>query len=135
MAGPVVYVSTWRIKEGRFEDYRRFHAELMKLIQDNEPRVVAFHLFANEDATEITGLHMYADTTAVESHMEMLAEKMGLLPGDLTKVFEFLEPVRIDVLGVPGERAMEMDKGLIESGVAYIQKPRHVDGFTRSTAV
>src|SRR5437762_10662247 len=35
---PIVYVSTWRIKEGKLEDYRRFYAELVR-IRSEERRV------------------------------------------------------------------------------------------------
>jgi hypothetical protein len=84
---PVAYVSTWRIKEGNFEDFRRFHAELVKIVDEDEPRVIAFLAFANEDGTEMTNIHVFAETATVDSHMEVLAEKMGLLGDDLTAAF------------------------------------------------
>jgi hypothetical protein len=70
----------------------------------------------------------------MDDHMQVLAEKMGVLADGLTKVYQFLEPVRIEVYGYPGDRAMEMDKPLVEAGVQYTFKPRHVGGFTRSSA-
>ena len=134
MAQPVIYVSTWRIMEGKFQEYQRFYAELLKVVEENEPRLIAVHLFANEDGTEITVIHLHPDTAAVDDHMQVLAEKMGLLADDLTEALRFLEPVRIEVYGTPGDRAMEMDKPLMEAGVPFTFKPRHVGGFTRSSA-
>jgi hypothetical protein len=52
----------------------------------------------------------------MDDHMQVLAEKMGVLADGLTKVYQFLEPVRIEVYGDPGDRAMEMDKPLVEAG-------------------
>jgi hypothetical protein len=48
--------------------------------------------------------------------------------------FRFLEPVHVEVYGTPGNRAMEMDKPLMDSGVPYTFKPRHVGGYTRASA-
>jgi hypothetical protein len=134
MTAPVVYVSTYRIKEGKFETYRRFHAELLRVVEENEPRVIAFYLFANEAGTEVTHVHVYPDTIAMDHHMQVLADKMGAVPGDLGAAFRLLEPVRIEVFGNPGDRATAMDKLLIEAGAPYILKPRYVDGFARAPA-
>ncbi len=134
MGEPVIYVSTWRIKEGKFEEYRKFYAELLKVIQESEPRIIAFHQFANEDGTEITSILVHPDTASMDYHMQVLAEKMGLVADDISEVMQFLEPVRIEVYGNPGDRAMEMDKPMVEAGVPFTFKPRHMDGFTRSSA-
>ncbi|MGH2392782.1 MAG: hypothetical protein ACRDGH_04695 [Candidatus Limnocylindria bacterium] len=134
MAQPVIYVATLRIKEGKFEEYQRFYAENLKLIEENEPRMNAFHAFANEGGTEVTIIQVHPDTASMDDHMQVLAEKMGVLADDLTRVYQFLEPVSIQVYGNPGDRAMEMDKPLVDAGVHYTFKPRHVGGFTRSLA-
>jgi hypothetical protein len=43
-----------------------------------------------------------------------------------------MEPVRTEVFGAPGDRAMEMDKQLIDAGVPFTFKPRLIGGFTRA---
>lgn len=132
MATPVAYVSTYRIKEGNFETYRRFNAKLLRVVEASEPRVVAFYLFANEAGTEVTNVHVYPDTAAMDHHMQVLAEYMDAVGNDLSAVLELLEPVRIEVFGNPGDRAMAMDKRLIDAGAPYISKPRYVDGFAHA---
>jgi hypothetical protein len=52
MTEPVVYVSTWKIKEGKFDAYARFHERLANTVRDLEPRVAAFLAFANDDGTD-----------------------------------------------------------------------------------
>jgi hypothetical protein len=126
-----VYVSTWRIKEGKLEDYRRFHSELAKVVEENEPRVAAFVAFASDDLTEITSVHVYPDAATLDRHMDVLGEKMKLLPEDLTKVMQLLEPVGIQVFGAPTGSAAQMDKGLAESGVPFTVKRRYLGGFVR----
>jgi hypothetical protein len=132
VAEPVVYVSTWRIKEGRFEDYRRFFAKQLQIIDENEPRIVAFLAFANEDGTEMTHVHVYPDVPTLDEHMTVLADKMGLLADDLSAVFRYLEPVRTEVFGTPPQRAREMDDEIVRTGVPFTFKPRFVGGFTRT---
>ena len=131
MAEPVVYVSTWRIKPGAFDDYARFHAELVRIVRDNEPRVVAFLAFANDDRTELTNIHVYPDAATLDNHMAVLQAQMQLLPGDLTAVTANLEPVRITVLGSPSGAAAEMDDNLQQTGVPFDVKARYLGGFTR----
>jgi hypothetical protein len=132
---PVIYVSTFRLKEGKFEQYQRFFAELLKVVEDNNPQLIALHAFANEDGTEMTSVNVHPDAASMEYHMQVLAEKMGLLADDLTEVFQFMEPVRIEVYGTPGERATEMDKPLMEQqGVPFIFKSHYIGGFTRPSA-
>ena len=131
MDDPVVYVSTWRIREGKFEDYRRFYAELVKIVDANEPGVPAFLAYANDDATEITNVHVYPDRATLDRHMAVLGEQMGLLPTDLTAVMEYFEPVQVQVFGTPAGQAAEMDQRLLDSGVPFASKRQYLGGFTR----
>jgi quinol monooxygenase YgiN len=134
MSDPIVYVSTWRLRPDKVEAYRRFYAELVRVIDANEPQVAAFLAFANEDQTEVTNVHVYPDAETLDRHMQVLGEQMGLMPDDLTSVMEFLEPVRVAVLGRPAGPAAAMDQGLMTSGVPFDTKGTFVGGFTRVPA-
>jgi len=63
--------------------------------------------------------------------MAVLGQKMGLLPGDLTAVMQHMDPISVQIYGVPGGKAAEMDKGMMDSGVPFTGKPRYLGGFTR----
>jgi quinol monooxygenase YgiN len=131
MSEPIVYVSTWRIKPGRFEEYRRFYAALVEAVETNEPAVSAFLAFGSDDGSEITNVHVYADQVVLDRHMQVLGEQMGVLPGDLGEGMDALEPVQVQVLGRPSGSAAEMDRGLADSGVPFVTKTRFLGGFTR----
>jgi len=131
MSDPVVYLSTWRIKEGKFRDYQRFYAQLVKIVDENEPGVSAFLAFTNDDQTELTNVHVFPDSATLDRHMAVIGEKMGLLPGDLTAVMQHMEPVGVQVYGVPSGKAAELDKGMMDSGVPFTGMPRYLGGFTR----
>jgi hypothetical protein len=131
MDKPLVYVSTWRIRPGRFEDYRRFYDRLWRMVESNEPDVVAFLAFANDDLTEITNVHVFPDQATLDRHMRVLGDQMKLLPDDLTMVTQFMEPVGIQVYGRPTGAASEMDQGLRDSGVPFTDRALYLGGFTR----
>jgi hypothetical protein len=91
----------------------------------------AFLAFANDDGTEVTGIHVFPDADALDRHMGVLAEQMGVLAEDLGVVTDLLGPARIDVYGTRPERALEMDRPLAQSGLPFTVKTRFVGGFTR----
>jgi hypothetical protein len=127
---PVVYLSTWRIKDGKFPEYRRFYSELLAAIREPDRDVVAFYAFANADGTEITNVHVFPDQATLDRHMGVIGEQMGLLPGELTSVMELMEPLGIQVYGTPEGQAAAMDRSLKESGVPFTGKERYLGGFS-----
>lgn len=135
MDEPVVYVSSWRIKEGRFEDYQRFYDQLWKTLDREEPDVVAFLAYANEEQTEIVNVHVYPDLATLDRHMQVLGQRMKLFPDDLTAVMQFMEPLGVQVLGRPSGPAAEMDRGLRDADVPFTDRPRYVGGFIRGGRV
>jgi hypothetical protein len=128
----VVYLSTWRIKDGKFPEYRRFYAELLKRISGPDRDVVAFYAFGNADGTEITNVHVFPDAPTLDRHMAVIREQMRLIPGDLSAVPEFMEPLGVQVYGTPGGAAAAMDQGMKDSGVPFVGKERFLGGFSRA---
>jgi len=131
MTEPVVYVSTWKVKEGKFDAYARLHERLANTVRELEPRVATFVAFANDAGTEVTGIHVFADADALERHMGVLADQMGVLADDMGVVTDLLAPGHIDVYGTRPERALAMDRPLEDSGLPFTVKTRFVGGFTR----
>jgi hypothetical protein len=127
---PIVYVSTWKIKDGRIEDYRRFYARMVDAIRTDDQGVLAFYAFGNEDGTEITNVHVFPERTTLERHMAVIAEQMGLLPEDLSAVSAFMEPIGVQVYGMPSAMAAAMDQGLIDAGVPFTGKRNYLGGFS-----
>ena len=130
MGEPIVYLSSWRIREGRFEDYRRFYARMVDALRADDRGVLAFYAFGNEDGTEITNVHVFPEETTLERHMAVIAEQMGLLPEDLTAMSAFMEPVGVQVYGMPSSTAAAMDQSLIDAGVPFTGKRNYLGGFS-----
>jgi hypothetical protein len=130
LVDPIVYVSTWRIKEGKFPEYQRFYAKLLRAIRDRDPDVIAFYAFANAGRTEITNVHVFPDAPALERHMAVIGEQMALFPGELGPVMDLMDPLSVQVFGTPKGQAASMDQGMRDAGVPFTSKGRYLGGFS-----
>ena len=134
MFKPLIYLSTWKIKEGRLEDYKRFVKQLMELIETKEPQLIAFNVYFNEDETEMTGIQVHPDAASMDFHMQVLAKVIGEdMVGWIDRA-DFLEPKHIEIYGSPSAKLLEADQPLVDAGILRSVKPTHFAGFTRPTA-
>ena len=53
MSGPFIFIATNRLKEGKLEEERERVSGLVDFIQENEPRLLAFNEYANEEGTTL----------------------------------------------------------------------------------
>lgn len=127
---PVVYVSTWRMKEGKFPAYQHFYLKLLEAIRDRDREVIAFYAFANADSSEITNVHVYPDANSLDRHMAVIGEQMALYPGNLEPVTDLMDPLDVQVYGTPEGQAAAMDKSMKDAGVPFTGKGRYLGGFS-----
>jgi secreted PhoX family phosphatase len=76
MAGPFIFISQSRIKEGRLDDFKRGLREMAEFVEANEPRVIAFEAYLNDDDTEVTGVQIHPDADSMAFHMQVAFEKI-----------------------------------------------------------
>ncbi|MCK4901594.1 MAG: hypothetical protein KAS38_22615 [Anaerolineales bacterium] len=134
MSEPLIYISTWRIKEGKLEDYKQFTKEFLEIIKAKEPQLIAIHLFLNEDGTEVTSIQIHPDAASMDTHMQVVEQVLGEEMDEWVERADFVEPKHIEIYGMPSAGLLEADQPLVESGIARSIKPLHIAGFTRSTA-
>jgi hypothetical protein len=75
VAGPFIFISQSRIKEGRLDDFNRALREMATFVEANEPRVIAFEAYLNDDDTEVTGVQIHPDADSMAFHMQVAFEK------------------------------------------------------------
>jgi quinol monooxygenase YgiN len=125
MAAPFIFIGTHRLKEGKLQDLRHYEQELVALVEAKEPRLIAFHVFVNEDGTQATTIQVHPDAASMEFHMQVLGQK-------ISQAYAFLERTeRIEVYGTPSDQVLEMMRQLAGSGVPLSVKADHLGGFTR----
>ena len=133
MFKPLIYISTWKIKEGRLEDYKQFAKELMEHFKTKEPQLIAFNMYFNEDETEMTSIQVHPDAASMDFHMQVLAKVIGEDMIEWMDRADFLEPKHIEIYGTPSANLLEADQPLVDAGILRSIKHLHFIGFTRST--
>jgi hypothetical protein len=134
MFKPLIYISTWKIREGRLEGYKQFAKELMEHVKTREPQLIAFNMYFNEDETEMTSIQVHPDAASMDFHLQVLAKVIGEDMIAWIDRADFLEPKHIEIYGTPSAKLLEADQPLVDTGIPQSVKPTHFAGFTRSTA-
>jgi len=134
MSKPLIFISTWKIREGRLEDYKQFAKEFMEHVKAREPQLIAFNMYFNEDETEMTSIQVHPDTASMDFHMQVLAKVIGQDMIEWINRADFLEPKHIEIYGTPSAKLLEADQQLVDAGIPRSVKPLHFAGFTRSAA-
>ena len=127
MSAPFILISTNRMKAGTLEAYRRnLMPELLQVVETNEPRILGFHVFADEEGTEIVGVQVHPDANSMLEHLKVVRERITMAYD------EYLEATTaIQVLGPPNNATLEMIRRMATPGVSVSVRPVHLGGFTR----
>ena len=127
MSGPFIFIATNRLKKGAFEDEQRRVRELCDFIAVNEPRLIAFNEYVNEDRTEVAVVQVHPDAKSMEFHMGVVRERAQRAYGDTRDA-----TTSIQVYGMPSDAVLESLRQQAGAGVPLRVNPRHLGGFTRS---
>ena len=69
MPGPFIFIATNRLRDGRFDLEQRRVPELSRFIEANEPRLIAFNEYVNEERSEVTVVQVHPDAVADDTHV------------------------------------------------------------------
>jgi hypothetical protein len=128
MSEPLILVSTFRVKEGKLDDLKRYYKKIMEIVESKEPQLIAFHGFLNEDGTEMTSIQVHPDTASMDLHMQVMRDNWDESWSEYSQI---LEVISADYYGTPPESALKMD---LDADWNTKVKPIPVAGFIRSSA-
>jgi len=124
---PLILISTYTLKEGKLEDFKHFSEEMAKFIEANEPRLIHFEQYINEDGTEVARVQIHPDADSMAFHMQLIRENMG-------QAFEFLDAAKsYQVYGEPSGAIVEQLNQASGPEVPVIVKSKFA-GFNRLPA-
>jgi hypothetical protein len=127
MPGPFIFIATNRLKHGKLEAERKRVSGLVEFIADNEPRLIAFNEYANEQGTDVSVVQVHRDAESMEFHMQTVAERAA------RAYAETLEATTcIQVYGAPSDAVLQMLSRQAGAGVPLVVKRHHLGGFTRT---
>ena len=128
MAGPFIFIATNRLKPGKVEAERHRVPGLVDFIEANEPRLIAFNEYVNDEGTEVAVVQVHPDAASFEFHMGAVRERAS------RAYEETLDATTgVQVFGAPTQGILEMLRRQAGDGVQYTVKQHHLGGFTRSS--
>ena len=126
MAGPFIFIATNRLKAGKLEAEKQRVPGLVDFIEANEPRLIAFNEYANEEGTEVAVVQVHPDTASFEYHMGVVRERASRAYEETLDA-----TTSIQVFGEPTETILEMLRRAAGEGVQFDVKRHHLGGFIR----
>jgi hypothetical protein len=127
MLGPFIFIATNRLKPGKLDDETARVPGLVDFVEANEPRLIAFNEYANQEGTEVAVVQVHADADSMAFHMEVVAERAAAAYAETVDA-----TTGIQVFGTPSNAVVEMLRRQAGAGVPMRVKPHHLGGFTRA---
>jgi hypothetical protein len=125
MSEPIVFISHFRIKEGRFDALKQRALDTGDDLRSEKPRTILFLSYVDEDRSTISFVHAFADADAMDLHIEGAGERSRA-------AFEFIEPIAWEIYGSPSTAALEtMRQTATASGATLSVQPEYLAGFLR----
>jgi quinol monooxygenase YgiN len=125
MSGPIVYIDRSEVRPGKLDELKRGIAELAELVEANEPQLRGYHVYFTEDGTEMSVIHVHADSASLELHFKVAGPAFSRFVG-------LVRMKTIDVFGMPEAALLEQIREkatLLGSGSVTVHE-FHA-GFTR----
>ena len=121
MSSPIVFISKFRIKEGRLDDFKRFFQQGSKSIEAEKPGTIVFLSYLSENSREASIIHVFPDAESMDLHVEGAEERSKA-------AYEFLEPAGVELYGAPNEAVVKMFRN---AGVPLTISPENLGGYVR----
>ena len=126
MSGPFIFIATNRLKPGKIGDERARVPRLVEFVEANEPQLLAFNEYADDEGTEVAVVQVHPDADSMAFHMEVVAERAAAAYADTVDA-----TTSIQVFGTPSDAVMDMLRRQAGAGVPLHVKPVHLGGFVR----
>jgi hypothetical protein len=126
MPGPFIFIATNRLRPGKLDDERRRVPNLVEFIKANEPRLIAFNEYADEEGTEVAVVQIHPDADSMLFHMELIAERAASAYAGAIEA-----TTSIQVFGTPSDAVIETLRQQAGAGVPLRVKRSHLGGFSR----
>jgi hypothetical protein len=126
MTGQFIFIATNQLKQGKLDSEQKRVPDLVDFIRANEPRLIAFNEYANEEGTEVAVVQVHPDAESMVFHMELIAERAASAYAETIEA-----TTNIQVFGTPSGAVTDMLRRQAGAGVPLSIKPHHLGGFTR----
>jgi len=127
MTEPFIFIGTYKIKEGKLKDFKRYWRQFVDFVEESEPRLIAFNAYVDDDGSEVSVVQVHPDAESMEFHVKLIREHVE------HAAWEFLgDTVSTHIFGAVSDSGLETMRQMGSSGFNF--KPHGIGGFTRSAA-
>jgi biotin carboxylase len=126
VSGPFIFIATNRLKPGKLAEERKRVPGLVDFVDANEPRLIAFNEYVNNDGTEVAVVQVHPDAESMAFHLEVVAERAAAAYAATVEA-----TTNIQVFGTPSNAVLELLERQAGAGVPITVKSFHLGGFTR----
>ncbi len=100
MPEPIIYIDRSRIRPGKLTPLKQAIRELVEFIESQEPQLISYGFYLDEDDGQMTVVAVHPDVASVEFHMDVGASAFA-------RFGEFIEMEAIEVYGEASQRMRE----------------------------
>jgi hypothetical protein len=128
MSDLILYVDTSDVRAGGLEELKAGMKELTDFVEANEPRIIAYNVYFNDEGTKMTVVHAHLDSASFEYHMEVAGPLVRRLA-------ELVTLSAIHIYGEPSEKVLKQSHEkarLLGRGAVVVESL--FAGFTRLVA-
>src|SRR2546427_1699393 len=97
---PIVFISHHRIMPGKAEALKALTAEMWSAMETEKPRTLMNLAFLNQEGTEVTFMHAFADIEAMQLYWEGADERTEL-------AYQYIKPIGFEIYGPAGAQMVE----------------------------
>ena len=130
MAAPFIFIGTHTLKPGKLDAFKKSFRDLAEIVEANEPRLISFNAYANDEGTEVSVVQVHPDADSMLFHMQVVRQHIS------EAYAESLDATSsIQVYGPPSDAVLEMMQQLSTPEVPLGVKAKHLDGFAASSGL
>ena len=122
---PILYIDTSDILPGQLETVRRLMTDLVAFVEANEPQLISYDFYIEDESHVMTCVAMHPDSASMEFHMDIGWEKFRAFA-------DHIHQRSIDVYGAANDNVVARLRRKIEMlGSGKVTVHARQAGFTR----
>jgi hypothetical protein len=125
MSPPLIYIDTSDVRDGALEELKSAIGDLTAFVESHEPRIVSYGVYFSDDGSQMTVVHVHADSDSLDYHMDVAGPRFA-------RFADLLTLSSIHIFGEPSANAIKQleDKmRLLGTGEVTVHPPHA--GFGR----
>ena len=126
MADPIVFISSFRVRQDRAGEFERLFGGAVELIASTKPRTALYAGYADPDLATVRVVHAFADAGAMATHFEGSEDRSATVEDTIVPAgFALYGPAPIDVIE-------QLAREAASAGVGFEHLPVSLGGFLRT---